>query len=441
MAGKALAQVAGALGLRTSHHPMNRVVTGPPVPYTSRMSSLFGDSTPVATDAYEAYGCVGTLFAIVDQRINAFASVPWHLFRRMSVRDESRRQEILTHGFLSVWNRPNKFYSGRMFRMTVQQHLDLVGEGVILLNKFGPVIYEMWPVRPDRIQPVKHPTKFLTGYIYKGPDGEDIPLTLDQVIHIKRPNPKDPYRGMGPVQSVLHDIDAAKYSAEWNRNFFVNGAKPGGVIEVDYRMNDNEFNAFLARWNNQHKGVSNAHRVAVLENAKWVDSTFSMSDMQFVELRNLPRELIREAFAFPKPMLGTVDDVNRANAEMGEVIFGRWQIQPICETWKDFVNVFLLPQFQNGSNLIHDYENPVPENREATDRRRDSQAKAWATLVNAGADPNDTADWVGMPRLKFTAPAKKQVTVTGEPKEVEEGAENAFSNFDYIEGEWRVTNG
>lgn len=420
------ANVAQALGLRTRSQPTNAIRTGPPVKYSSSYGSLFGDASSVETSAYDAYGSVGTLFAIVDQRINAFSSVPWHLYRRMSVRDESRRQEIMSHGFLTVWNRPNKFYTGRMFRQAVQQHLDLVGEGVILLQKFGNVVYEMWPVRPDRITPVKHPTKYLTGYMYCAPDGEEVPLALDQVIHIKRPNPADPYRGMGPVQSVLNDIDAARYSAEWNRNFFVNGAKPGGIIQVDYRMNDDEFKDFLARWNYQHKGVSNAHRVAVLENAKWVDSNFSMSDMQFIELRNLPRELIREAFAFPKPMLGTVDDVNRANAEMGEVIFGRWQIQPICETWKDFVNVFLLPLFQNGANLIHDYENPVPENREATDRRRDSQTKGWATLVNAGADPDDASDVVGLPRMKVVAAPKKQVTVTGEPQEPQEEMENIY---------------
>src|SRR5262249_52763507 len=160
-----------------------------------------------------------------------------------------------------------------------QQHLDLVGETVILLVKVGGIIIEMWPVRPDRIFPIKHPTKFLTGYVYRAPDGEEVPLELDQVVHIKYPNPADPYRGMGPVQTSLYDVDAARYSAEWNRNFFINGAQPGGVIKINYRMTDPEFETFLKRWRHQHQGVANAHRVALLENAEWQDTKFSMEDM------------------------------------------------------------------------------------------------------------------------------------------------------------------
>lgn len=391
--------------LSTVTNVARRVMNGTPVPYTSSRGTfggLFGRETDsIGERAYDAYGSVGTLFAIVTQIMNAVGSTEWNLYDKATYRDEDTRKEILEHPFLDVWNRPNPFYTGSFFRKTVQQHLDLVGEGVIVLNKVGNIVLEMWPVRPDRIQPVRHPTKYLTGYMYIGPDGEEVPLTLDQVIHIKYPNPKDPYRGMGPVQTVLNDIDAARYSAEWNRNFFINGAKPGGVIEVDYRMGDDEFNAFVKRWRQQHQGVANAHRVAVLENAKWVDTAFSMSDMQFVELRNLPREIIREAFAFPKPMLGTVDDVNRANAEAGKEIMAESQTIPRLRDWKDVVNTFLLPQFANGENRILDFKDPVPVNHEAVDRERNSQWVSARNGVLSGYDPDDVAAACGLPKMRW----------------------------------------
>ena len=384
------------------------VTNDSPIPFVGRSDSSMSGSSGSDNDgdrAYAAYGSVGTLFAIVSQIGNAFASTPWHLYRRTSVRDKARRQEVLGHAFMKVWDQPNEFMTGRFFREVVQQHLDLVGEGVIVLNVVGNVIYEMWPVRPDRIKPVKHPTKFLTGYIYCGPDGEEVPLTKEQVIFIKLPNPADPYRGMGPVQSVLNDIDAARYAAEWNRNFFINGAQPGGVIQVDYRMGDNEFNEFVARWRQQHQGIANAHRVAVLENAKWQDTKFSMEDMQFVELRNLPRELIREAFAFPKPMLGTVDDVNRANAEAGKEIMAENQTIPRLERWKDVINVYLLPLFANGASLVLDYDDPTPMNHEAEDRARASMTSGAAALVSAGYHPDDVAAAMGLPQMRFTGSA------------------------------------
>jgi phage portal protein BeeE len=200
---------------------------------------------------------------------------------------------------------------------------------------------------------------------------------------------------------VLNDIDAARYSAEWNRNFFINGARPGGIIEVDYRMEDREFNEFIQRWRQQHQGVANAHRVAVLENAKWVETNFSMTDMQFIELRNLPRELIREAFAFPKPMLGTVDDVNRANSDAGKEILAENHTIPRLSRWKDTINTFLLPQFANGKTLELDYDDPTPVNHEAMDRERNSQTAGAQKLVLAGYDPDDVTDAMGLPRMRW----------------------------------------
>lgn len=384
--------------------PIKRVRNTSPVPFTSERSPLFSSSNAGAPDgdrAYAAYGSVGTLFAIVSQIGNAFASTEWHLYRRTSVRDKNRRTEVLNHGFMTVWDNPNEFYTGRYFRETVQQHLDLVGEGVIVLNIIGGIVVEMWPVRPDRLKIVKHPQKFLTGYMYVAPDGEEVPLTKEQVIHIKYPNPADPYRGMGPVQTVLADIDASTYSAEWNRNFFINGARPGGIIEIDYRMGDDEFNAFVNRWRQQHQGVANAHRVAVLENAKWVDTNFSMTDMQFVELRNLPRELIREAFAFPKPMLGTVDDVNRANAEAGKEIMAEGQTIPRLSRWKDVIDARALPLFANGKLLTLDYDDPTPVNHEAVDRERNSQTTGARNLVLAGYHPDDVGEAMGLPKMRW----------------------------------------
>jgi len=358
-------------------------------------------SLPIGDKAYEAFGSVGTLFAIVTQLANAFASTEWHLYRKTSVRDKKKRTEVLNHGFMTVWDRPNYFYTGRFFRECCQQHLDLVGETVIVLYKIGNTIIEMWPVRPDRIRPVKHPEKFLIGYVYIGPYGEEVPLSLDQVIHIKYPNPGDPYRGMGPVQTLLHDIDAAKYSAEWNRNFFINGAQPGGVIKVNYRMTDPEWEVFNKRWNAQHRGVANAHRVAVLENAEWQDTKFSMTDMQFVELRNLPRELIREAFAFPKPMLGTVDDVNRANSDAGKEILAENHTIPRLSRWKDAANAYLLPQFANGKALELDHDDPTPINHEAADRARNSQTSSARNLILSGYHPDDVADVMGLPQMRY----------------------------------------
>lgn len=413
--------------LAKAANALSGLMNDSPVRYVADRGGLFAnhDGAPDGDRAYRAYGSVGTLFAIVSQITNAVASTEWHLYRKTSLRDKTKRQEVLTHPFLTMWDQPNPFYTGRLFRETVQQHMDLVGEGAFVFYFVGNLPVEMWPVRPDRLHPVKHPTKYLTGYMYVGPDGEEVPLETRQVVHIRYPNPSDPYRGMGPVQTVLNDIDAAVYSAQWNRNFFINGARPSGVIKVDYRMSDNEWIAFTNRWRNQHQGVANAHRVAVLENAEWVDTNFTMADMQFVELRNLPRELIREAFAFPKPMLGTVDDVNRANSDAAKEIMAENITSPRLARWRDVINVQILPLYATGANLTMDFDNPVPVNREAEDRARDSKTKGAVALRNAGWNPDDVLEAMELPYMRYdndrvtNAPAPAQ---TEEPPNADEKA-------------------
>src|SRR5258706_14136891 len=90
-----------------------------PVPYSGTRGGLFSSDTDavqsVGERAYEAYGSVGTLFAIVSQIGNAFATTDWHLYRRTSLRDKKRRTEVLNHGFMAVWDKPNDFYTGRFF--------------------------------------------------------------------------------------------------------------------------------------------------------------------------------------------------------------------------------------------------------------------------------------------------------------------------------------
>ena len=378
-----------------------------PVPYSGRSSGLslpfFSRNDREAL--MSAMGSVGTLFSIVNRTSTATAQVNWRLWRKAKSGKREDRVEVTSHLALDIWNRPNPFYTRQLLVESEQQHIDLTGEGWLVVARnpsMRSIPLELWPVRPDRIAPVPHPTDYLSGYVYTGPDGEQVPLERDEVIHLRMPSPLDPYRGMGPVQSILTDLDSTRYSAEWNRNFFMNSAEPGGIIEVDRRMDDGEFNEMRARWNEQHKGVANAHRVAILEAGKWVDRKFSQRDMQFVELRGVARDVIREAFGMPKFAVGDVEDVNRASADASAAWFAEMLTTPRLERFKQALNSSFLPMFGTaGQGLEFDFDDPIPPNAEATDRERDSRAKAARDLVEAGYHPDDVADAIGLPKMRY----------------------------------------
>jgi HK97 family phage portal protein len=380
-----------------------------PVPYVSKRLSFPMLHRNDAESQMRAYGAVGTLFATVHRTSADTAKVEWRLWRKAASGKKEDRTEVTRHAALDLWNRPNPFYTRQEFVETFQQHIDLTGEGwwVVGRNPRSPLPLELWPVRPDRMAPVPSATDFIAGYVYTGPDGEKIPLELADVMQLKMPNPLDPYRGLGPVQAILTDIDSEKYSAEWNRNFFVNGAEPGGIIELPEHLGDDEFDEMTTRWREQHQGVANAHRVAVIERGgKWVDRKYSMRDMQFTELRRASRETIREAFGMSKTMLGAAEsETNRATAEAAEYVYAKYQITERLDRIKGVLNTELLALYGPGAgDLEFDYEDPVPENAEADNAGRDSKVAAAVALIGQGADPAETMQAFELPDIPFAAP-------------------------------------
>jgi HK97 family phage portal protein len=438
-----------------------------PVPMAPRYAGRGGSLMPgpaQGSDAYmQAYAAVGTIFSCVSLYAWGTSRPEWHLYRKQPVdgrtryttRDEGsdQRVEVIRHQALSVLGRPNDFTTRAGLFEAAQQYMDLAGEGPLLVERDPRATFPvgLWNVSPARLEPVPDPEKYLLGWIYTSPDGrEKVPLGVDEVIFAKYPSPMDPYRGLGPVQSILVDADSSRYSAAWNKNFFLNSAVPGGVIAVDHRMEDDEWDEFQERWQSSHRGVARSHRVAMLEGGMtWIPNAMTMRDMDFAELRNLSRDVIREAFRMHKVMLGVSDDVNRANAQTGEEVFSNWGVVPRLDRWRDVLNNFFLPMFgSTGEGVEFDYIRPVPTNREQDNAELTAKCGAVVLLVGAGFDAGEACDVVGLPRMSFAAVQEAAVQpALPAPQPDETGADPAEQNrlpwapFPLDEPRFRKVNG
>lgn len=406
-----------ALASRALVRPRNDAA----VPYVGQRdvrgySGQTADLAGTQAGAIDAFGQNGTLFATITKLAQGTSAVDWHMHRLASsgarssaaceLCEETGVTHVPTHPALEVWDRPNDFFTSSLFVETFQQHVDLVGEGWWVVAYLGGRPIELWPVRPDRMAPVRDPKTFIDGYVYRSPDGQLIPLRLDEVVTLRTPAPWDPYRGAGAVQTLFNNLWGAKYAAEWNRRFFENSAIPGGVIEIPAHLSDPEWREFQDRWAESHRGVRNAHTVAMLEyGAKWIDAKYTQRDMEFVDLRRVNREEIREAFAMHGHILGLSEDVNRANADAADVTFARRQSVPRLDRIRDALNGPFLKLFgAMGKGYAFAYANPVPEDREADNAERISKATAFKTLTEAGVEPDDAAKFCGLPPLRMKAP-------------------------------------
>ncbi len=391
--------------------------SGPPVPM-SRASNgrglMFdlGVGRGSRETQLRAYGRSGTVYAIVSLLSEAAATPKWHLYKKQPVDGRRRyttgdqgsdqRVEVVSHAALSLWDQPNGFHSGFEFREGSNQHQELTGETFWVLNMERTTFpTSMWYVRPDRMEPVPDINDYLAGWIYTGPNGEQIPLKNSEVICERLPDPLDQFRGVGPVASILPNIEQQRYATEYQRNLFVNGADPGGIITVPNQLSEPDFDRITEQWGEAHRGVARAGRVGILENgATWTAAGQSNKDMDYANLRLNNRDELREAWRMHKAMLGTVEDVNRANAQTSEEVFVSWSTIPRLNRRRETLNSKLLPLFgSTGEGVEFDYDDPSPENQEAANAELLAKAQAAAALVDAGFDPHDVLETVGLPDM------------------------------------------
>lgn len=387
--------------------------TAPPVPYSSDFTgssnfySLRKDSRLESLDMSTAES---TLLSVLDLISSKTAEVEWELERE--VRNPRPGQERVVVGpeqnlAAHLWENPNDFMDGQFLRQLCTWHYDAVGEGYILADVFPGtnVIKALWPVRPDRMTPAVNEKKFRNGWIYTGPNREQIPLEESEILRIVRPHPTDFHRGIGIVQPLLTASGTSLAAQQWIRTFFRNDARPGGVIELglepDQEITDDEWKIMKRRWNENHEGVTRANRVGFLERGSWKDVQQTIKDMEYSGIRNLTRDQILEAFRIHKHSMGISEDVNRANATAANSLLTENTVRPRIGLWKKLANGPYLRLFgSSGQGVRFCPINLDPLDPELVNAERNSKTSAYKDLIDAGVHPDDAAAAVGLPPMR-----------------------------------------
>lgn len=390
-------------------------VTKTPVPLASTISAggMFGSQT--STGMYEfmsVYGRDAVVYPIVAKLAESVAATRWRLYRKAASGDPQDRTEITSHAILDLLAHPNDFQTFQQIMEAGQQHFELTGELDIILGFQGSLKYpiDMWVLRPDRLEPVPDADLFLRGWVYTSPDGGSrIPIEPRELMRLTRPDPLNPYRGQSAIRPLMTDLDAQMFTKQYQAAFFANGAAPGGIITVDRRLQDDEFQEMSSRWDQQHRGASKAHRVAILEQATWQDSQISLKDLQLAELDAVGRDKALVAFGMPPSLIGIVEDVNRANAEAGEYVFAKHMEVPRLERWRAMFNQQLVPLFDQTGQLEMDFDSPVQEDSAEAIAALTAKSSVLVQLEGAGFDVPDVLDLLDWPDLGYEEKAPAPV--------------------------------
>lgn len=332
-------------GIPSKDRPQQRngMMIGQPVPPDMKTAEYI--------NAYK-----GWVFACIRVLAEEVADIKLVLKRRI---DQTQFENVDNHPVLDLLYKVNPLYTSYLLWEATEAYIDLTGETFWWL--VGPTNRprEIWTLRPDWVQVVDSKDKLIMGYKYGPPGDKKILIPFEQVVHFKDFNPQNIFRGHGTVKAAARAIDTDEFAAEYNRVFFWNSALPGGALETDQNLDDDQREKLREEWGKVHQGKSKAWRVAILEaGLKWQDIGMNRKEMDFIEGRRMTRDEILAMYRVPKPLL-TFDDVNRAAAKEARAILLENVVSHKMKRMVSFLNEFLLPRYDDES-LFFDFVDPVP---------------------------------------------------------------------------------
>jgi HK97 family phage portal protein len=175
-------------------------------------------------------------------------------------------------------------------------------------------------------------------------------FSLDEIIHIKLPNPANHLRGLAPIVPVFKNVLLDRYSTEHMIRFYKQGARLGGVIETQQKLTKEQITRLQRAFEADYTGKRNHHRTLILPQGMTYkaieENPYQESLINFIKNN---REPIMSAYNVPPIKVGLLDGATYANALIQLKIFFTDTIMPIISILEGALNKsnILLPSEKN----------------------------------------------------------------------------------------------
>jgi HK97 family phage portal protein len=213
----------------------------------------------------------------------------------------------------------------------------------------------MYRIPPPMIKPVPDQSAgrgYISGYAMESDKGV-FAFNFAEIIHVKLPNPNDPYRGLSPLVAAFKPVLLDRFSTEHMVRFYKTGARLGGVIETDKNLNKEQLSRFQRTFEANFTGRKNHHRTLILPpGMKYTTIEQNPGETALLDFCKYNRESILSVYHVPPIKVGILDNANYANARVQLQIFFTDTIKPLLRFIEDGYNnkASLMPK--NGGYRI-----------------------------------------------------------------------------------------
>jgi HK97 family phage portal protein len=282
----------------TSADGWNRLAPGP----THAGTSV---TTSTAMQITAAFCCVRILCETIG-------AMPWQVYER---KDDDTVVRVRDHDLEQVlcWS-PNEEMTVPEYKEAAVNSLCLRGNSYNWKEvRANGQLLSLTPISTDVLVERDKDTQRLQ---YKVLDrGKYITVPKEKIWHV-RGFGSDGIVGYSPIGMARQALGVALAAEEFQAKFFGNGAMPSLALSVPAWMNDTQRKAAHDNINRLWGGLSNAHRVQLLEGGMTVTPiTMDLKDAEFLALRQFTIQEICRIYRIPPHMVADLTRSTNNNIE------------------------------------------------------------------------------------------------------------------------------
>lgn len=279
------------------------------------------------------------VFACVRVLSETLASLPLITYRRLP-RGKIRATDFYTYSLLH--DVPNPEMTSFTFRETMTSHVALWGNAYAEMQLDGSGrVAALWPLSPSatRLQRDANGDLFYVTYV---PGAGQIGIPAYRIFHLKGLG-MNGLVGLSPIGLARQAVGLALATEEFGARVFGNGSMPGVVLKYPGNLTDEQYDDAQNTWQAAHGGLTNAHRVAILEGGIEAEKIgIPNDDAQFLETRKFQVREIARLFRVPPHLVSDLEQATFSNIEQQSLEFVIYTMMPWFTRWEQEISRSIL---------------------------------------------------------------------------------------------------
>lgn len=303
----------------------------------------------------------------------------------------------VNHPLITLMNQPNPRTNLSDFLHLWAMQYEIYGETFWYLarGETSRKVKEIYLLNPSQVE-LKISEGELVGYVLHKPNGNQVPFFPDEIIHDKRPNPFNEWRGMSVLERAAVYVDIEITTSSFTLNYMKNNASPSGIVSLP-DMSPETFKQFAQQWREGYEGPQNAGKTAFIRGgqAEFKAVGATLKDVDQKVTRDMAKEDVLMMLEVPKPLLGVTDGsgFGRGNLEALHYIFGKEKIEPMMTRLDNILETIATLGGLGADVTSVAHESPIPEDKEYQLNRHEKGVNVWITV-------NEAREQDGLPPIK-----------------------------------------